>query len=566
MELVFDIEANGLNEITIDRRLNKEVDKVWCLVAKDLLTGKVYTYKGTEIAAGVELLRKADKLIGHNILMYDLPVLERFYGGAINTPAVDTLVVSRLMYPDIRNHPLKGNSLACWGKNLGEFKTDYSGGFESYNIDMLHYCQQDVEVSAKIYEAQKKYIEDNSKVVRLELMVTKIIAEQIANGMGFNMDAAEELEQELMMDRSGMDDKLCREFEPIVNERWSEKTGKRLKDSVEHFNPNSRQQIAKRLSNKYGWIPPKTDKGNPKVDEAVLSKLDYPEAKMLSKCFEITKLHGMLSDWITRASNSRDGRIHGGINPQGAVTGRMTASQPNLQQVSGDPRARALFIPRNGWVQVGIDASGLEARLLANRMAKWDGGKYGELVVNGDIHTHNQHQAALNKRDDAKTFFYALIYGAGNKKIGEIIGKGMSAGSSLKKRFLDNMKALKSLIEACEFQAGKKGTITLLDGREVPCRSKHSALNVQIQGDGAVIMKLALVILHQGIKSNPRFRGYAKFMATVHDEWQLECSPHVAEEIGELGRAAIISAGDRLGCVVPMDGEYRVGNNWSECH
>ena len=142
----------------------------------------------------------------------------------------------------------------------------------------------------------------------------------------------------------------------------------------------------------------------------------------------------------------------------------------------------------------------------------------------------------------------------------------MSAGSSLKKRFLDNMKALKSLIEACEFQAGKKGTITLLDGREVPCRSKHSALNVQIQGDGAVIMKLALVILHQGIKSNPRFRGYAKFMATVHDEWQLECSPHVAEEIGELGRAAIISAGDRLGCVVPMDGEYRVGNNWSECH
>jgi DNA polymerase-1 len=565
MELVFDIEANGLGEVTIDRKLNKEVNKIWCLVAKDLLTGKVYSYRESKIAEGVALLRKATKLIGHNIIMYDIPILERFYG-KILTPAVDTLVISKLMYPDIRNHPIKGNSLKCWGKSLGENKIDYAGGFDSFTEEMLTYCIQDVEVSEKIYNAQKDYISNNSKVVRLELMVTNIIAKQIENGMGFNMEAAESLEHELMMEKAGMEDKLCREFQPIVTERWSDKTGKRLKDSIEHFNPNSRQQIAKRLTNKYGWAPPLTDKGNPKVDEAVLSKLDYPEARILSKCFEITKLHGMLSDWIIRANASRDGRIHGSINPQGAVTGRMTASQPNLQQVSGDPRARALFIPQDDWVQVGIDASGLEARLLANRMAKWDAGEYGELVVNGDIHTHNQKQAGLGSRNDAKTFFYALIYGAGNKKIGEIIGKGMGAGASIKKRFLDNMLALKKLIESCEFQANKKGTVTLLDGREVPCRSKHSALNVQIQGDGAVIMKLALVILYKSIHDSPRFKDKARFMATVHDEWQLECSPDIANDIGELGIAAIVSAGKRLECVVPMDGEYRVGNNWSECH
>jgi DNA polymerase I-like protein with 3'-5' exonuclease and polymerase domains len=213
---------------------------------------------------------------------------------------------------------------------------------------------------------------------------------------------------------------------------------------------------------------------------------------------------------------------------------------------------------------VGIDASGLEARLLANRMARWDGGEYGDLVLNGDIHTHNQKQAGLDKRDDAKTFFYALIYGAGNVKIGEIIGKGVGAGASLKKRFLANMPALKKLIEKCEFQAIQKGTVTLLDKREVPCRSKHAALNVQVQGDGAMVMKVALCFLYKSLEK--LYKGRYAFMATVHDEWQLECDPDIAHEVGKAGAQAIRAAGKFLGCSIAMDGEYRIGKNWSECH
>ena len=197
-------------------------------------------------------------------------------------------------------------------------------------------------------------------------------------------------------------------------------------------------------------------------------------------------------------------------------------------------------------------------------MARWDDGEYGELVLNGDIHTHNQKQAGLEKRDDAKTFFYALIYGAGNVKIGEIIGKGVGAGASLKKRFLSNMPALKKLIETCEFQVAKKGTISLLDKREVPCRSKHAALNVQVQGDGAMIMKVALCFLYQTLEK--LYKGRYAFMATVHDEWQLECDPAIAKEVGEAGTQAIKAAGKFLGCQVDMDGEYRIGKNWSECH
>ena len=563
MELVFDIEADSLSEIIIDKHVRPEVKNIWCIAAKDINSGQKYQFGPDKIEQGVELLRRADKLIGHNIIMYDIPVLERFYG-TIDTVAIDTLVISKLMYPDIRNHPLGSNSLKSWGSHLKILKDDYQEGFESYNADMLTYCIQDVEVSEAIWKAQEAFYNDNKTVIDLENKVTTIISEQICNGMGFNLSAAESLEQEILMEKATIEDDLCREFQPIVTERWSEKTGKRLKDKVEHFNPNSRQQIAQRLHSKYGWKAPLTEKGNPKVDESVLKKLNYPEAKQLLKCFEITKLHGMLSDWITRAIHSRDGRIHGSINPQGAVTGRMTASQPNLQQVSGDPRARALFVPKDGWVQVGIDASGLEARLLANRMAEWDGGEYGDLVLNGDIHTHNQKQAGLEKRDDAKTFFYALIYGAGNQKIGTIINKGTSAGGALKKRFLDNMPALKKLIDKCEFQVAKKNTITLLDNREVPCRSKHSSLNVQIQGDGAVLMKKALVLLHNCLEKH--CKGKYKLVATVHDEWQIECDPEIADRIGNAGIAAIKKAGDILGCVVPMDGEYRIGKNWSETH
>ena len=495
--------------------------------------------------------------------MFDIPFLERLYG-PINTPVLDTLIVSKLMYPDRQDHPLGGNSLECWGKHLGEEKIEFSDGWDAFTDDMLHYCKQDVKVNVEIFKAQQEFIDKYPKSVKLEHMVSRIISDQICNGIGFDIQAADKLEQDLFMEKVLIEDEMSQIFPPIVEERWSEKTGKKLKDKVTHFNPSSRQQIASRLKEKYGWNPPKTEKGNPKVDAAVLKELSYPEAKSLVRYFDIQKLLGMVSDWINRARTSRDGRIHGSVNPQGTVTGRMTASQPNLQQVSGDPRSRELFIPRDGWVQVGIDASGLEARLLANRMAPWDNGAYGRAVVDGDIHATNMEATGITERAVVKTFFYGFIYGAGDAKVGKIIGKDARAGKQLKDKFLTSMPALKELIENVKFQVAKKGTITLLDKREVPCRAAHKALNVQLQGDGAVLMKLAQCLFSAEL--NKKFKGRFAFMATVHDEWQIECDPAIAQEVGELGKRCIIDSGKRLGCLVPMDGDYRIGRNWSECH
>lgn len=563
MKLVFDVEANGLNEVILNPKgdVVPEGTVVHCLVTLDVDTNEVTTYVDN-IEEGIEALRNADLLIGHNICMYDIPFLERLYG-PINTRLLDTLIVSRMMYPDKTAHPLGGNSLKAWGKALGHDKIEYTGGWESFSDDMLEYCIQDVRINLEIYFDQEEFILLFEKSIKLEHMVTRIISRQIENGFGFDLDEAEKLEVQLLAEKAAIDDSMREIFKPKVEERYSDKTGKKLKDKVTIFNPNSRQQIAERLRNKYGWIAPMTDKGNPKVDSAVLKKLDFPEAKILTRGFDIVKLSGQVSDWIKRASASRDGRVHGYVNVQGTVTGRMTANQPNLQQVSGDPRARALFVPRKKWVQVGIDAKGLEARMLANRMSPYDDGEYGQLVVQGDVHLENQRMAGLNTKAQAKTFFYGLIYGAGDQKIGQIIGKSATAGKDIRNRFLNKMPALKKLIDNCKFQVAKKRTITLLDQREVPCRSNHAALNVQLQGDGAIVMKLALCLLVEYLSDH---KDKWSLMATVHDEWQIECDPAIADHVGKMGCKAIVEAGERLGCKIPLEGNYSVGKNWAECH
>jgi len=564
--IVFDIEGNGLTEIVLGKkgRVIPEGDTVHCMVLLDLDSDNMLTLGPNEIEEGVEMLRNADLLVGHNITMYDIPMLERLYG-KIDTDTIDTLIVSKLMYPDRNQHPFGGNSLEAWGKQLGIYKDDYDGGWEAFTEEMLSYCAQDTKVNKAIYLKQLSFIMSNERVIAFEHILSKIIAEQINNGFGFDLDKARELEDTLLKRKEVIDNGFERIFPTKIIERYSDKTGNRLKDKVVSFNPGSRKQIADRLGEKYNWKPPLTDKGNPKVDETVLKKLNFPEAKVLVEYFNIIKLMGQVTDWITRASSSRDGRIHGSINPQGTVTGRMTASQPNLQQVSGDPRARRLFVPREGWVQVGIDAKGLEARMLGNRMYPFDEGEYGRIIVEKDIHTENQRLAGLSNRSDAKTFFYGFIYGAGDAKIGQIVGKSSYIGRKLKKQFLDGLPALKKVIDDCKKQVKKTNSIELLDGRYVPCRSAHAALNVQLQGDGAVVMKLAQCILDRKLKNN-KLHHFVKFMATVHDEWQLECPPALAEQVGKLGCRCIKEAGERLGCKIPLEGDFRVGKNWSECH
>jgi DNA polymerase-1 len=356
------------------------------------------------------------------------------------------------------------------------------------------------------------------------------------------------------------------------------------------------------LTERYQWQPEEyTDDGKPKIDDAVLKGLEYPEAKVLAEYYLVAKRIGQVAEgdeaWLKRIKPN--GRIHGGVTTNGAVTGRMTHSKPNLAQVPkvkylGKEIARGLageygfecrdcFGVPGGRAQVGADAAALELRDLAGYMARWDGGAYVRIVLDGkkedgtEIHTVNRKALEIDSRDDAKTWFYAFLYGAGDEKLGLIVTKvrgkeAQKRGKQLRAKFLKNLPALGALVAAVKETAAKRGYLIGLDGRRLHVRSQHSALNTLLQSAGAIQMKKALVILEQMLQS----KGFKnseqsstpdyEFILNVHDEWQIETKPEIADEVGRTAVAAIRAAGEHFKFPCPLDGEYKIGRTWAETH
>lgn len=387
--------------------------------------------------------------------------------------------------------------------------------------------------------------------------------------------------------------------------------GETMKDApwtpIEHvvFNPSSREHIAKKLQ-EAGWVPTEfTDKGAPKVDDEVLEhvRVDDPEKQ---KCIDLIKEYLMIQKRIGQAAEgdkawlryvAEDGKIHGSVNPNGAVTGRATHSFPNLGQVPGvrspygEP-CRAAFGAEHHldgltglpWVQAGIDASGLELRCLAHFMSKYDGGAYADVILNGDIHTVNQMAAELPTRDNAKTFIYGFLYGAGDEKIGQIVGAGKERGKQLKKKFLENTPAIaalregiqQTLVESSRWVGGeqqvkwKRRWIKGLDGRKVHVRSPHAALNTLLQSAGALICKLWIVeteelLLKAGLKHG--WDGDFAYMAWVHDEIQVACrTPEIAQQVIDVAQQAMRNVGEHFKFRCRLDTEGKMGPNWAVCH
>jgi DNA polymerase I-like protein with 3'-5' exonuclease and polymerase domains len=565
MRLVLDVEANGLNEVAIDgNKITPEATIIHCAVAHDLDSGTTYKFTPENIMTLVSLLDKATLIIGHNIF-FDISAIRKILGNFKCTKYHDTLIISKLMYPDINDHPLGDNSLQAWGKFLKNDKIDYQGGWEKFSDEMLVYCTQDVMLTAEIFRYQQSVCKVPQRVIQFEHLVSKVLAEQTFTGFGYDAAGGDRLIGELLIEKAQIEDEMRTIFPDKVEERWSTKTGKRLKDKIEVFNPGSRQQIASRLFDKYGWEAPLTDKGNPKVDESVLSKLNYPEAKKLVQYFDCIKLMGQVEDWNTRIHHSRDGRVHGLVNAQGAATGRCTHSQPNMAQVSKDKRARALFCPiESDHVLVGADLQGLELRMLSHFMAKYDNGKYGDKILNDDIHTYNQKAAGLPNRDAAKTFIYAYCYGAGDEKLGKIIGGNRNAGSQIRSKFQKEIPALDKVQQEVKYSVAKTKGVQLPDGRTVPVRSEHAALNTLLQGSGAIVSKLWMCIAYVNLKK--KFGNAVKQVAYVHDELQYSCPKDIADEVGKVITAAATEAGEKLGLKIRIDANYSIGKNWSETH
>lgn len=431
---------------------------------------------------------------------------------------------------------------------------------------MIKYCIQDVELTGDVHSYLLQELgkwKNSEQSIRLEHDIALIMRQQEENGFKLNEpDATILLAQ--MRDRMGeIEDHLQEIFPPIVEERWSEKTGKQLKDRVTVFNVGSRMQIAERLQTLGVRFTKKTEAGNIIVDESVLKEIDLPEAKLIAEYLMLQKRVGLLVSWLHHVDES-DNRVHGRVITNGAVTGRMTHQKPNMGQIPSvsseyGEECRKLWTVDDGNVLVGTDLSGIELRCLAHYMNDED---WTRELLEGDVHTKNQKAAGLETRAQSKTFIYATLYGAGPAKIGSIVGGGAREGSKLLEAFYRNTPNLASLMQKVQ-RIAEKGYVPGLDGRRIQVRSAHSALNTLLQGCGAIIAKQWCIEAHKQFRE----RGIpVQQVAFVHDEIQVETEERFGEEVASIMVQAARDAGTALAFRCPVDAESKIGKNWFETH
>jgi DNA polymerase I-like protein with 3'-5' exonuclease and polymerase domains len=570
--------------IFLDIETNLKHDTIWLCVTKHSITGEVRHWREAD---SLQQYLEGEQVVGHNIIGFDAPILNKVWGVVIpDNTLMDTLVMSRLYKPDIdivipeQGKAPKPHSLEAWGYRLGSHKigfTDFDGGWTQ---EMATYCEQDVLLLEKLYSHLSTVLIKEGfslQSIQLEHAVALICRGMEDSGFMLDMPKAMALHATLSGRMSDIEESMQQVFPPIVEQRFSEKTGKQLKDKITIFNSGSRQQIAERLAGLGVVFTKKTDKGNVIVDEAVLEKIDLPEAKLVAEYLMIQKRVSQISSWLELVGD--DGRVHGRVTTNGAVTGRATHSSPNMAQIPavGNPygaECREVWTVPKGYKQVGVDLSGIELRCLGHYLNDQE---WMDELLKGDIHWFNAQSFGLvekgtvkddnnpehkKARNTTKTLTYGVLYGAGAAKAGSIVGGNSSKGKKLIDSFINNTPGLSALKKKIS-RLMAKGHLPALDGRRVWVRSEHAALNTLLQSAGAIIAKQWLVestklLQEKGIN--------AKLLAFVHDETQWEVREDQAEEAARLIEQAATKAGEALRFRCPVDAEGKIGNNWRECH
>lgn len=630
--IVFDIETDGLLDTT---------KRFWCGWLYDSYTDLYTGY--TDLDEFFDALNKYGtsgyNIVGHNICKFDIPALKKLKGDRfefdVRDVCIDTLVLARLIYSNIKDTDVGlmrsgrlpkalygSHSLKAYGYRMGELKGTYGeheGAWDKFTHEMYEYNKQDVVVTLKLFQKlmAKGY---PLKAIQLEHDIAWVMAKQERNGFVFDKDQATKLYSELAGKRQVL-------YENLVSKggSWTVYKGDKIykRDNAKRgikagvpypqyeevtFNPNSRQHIAKVLMDR-GWEPTEmTPTGAPKVDEETLKTAkgidlteDILEYLLINK--RIAQLAEGDNAWLKLMKDDPDGytRIHGSVNPNGAVTGRATHAYPNVAQVPAGrspygEECRSLFRVPTGWYEAGIDASGLELRCFAHFLYPYDHGEYVNEILNGDIHTHNQKMAGLPTRDQAKTMIYCMMYGGGDGKLGEVINGTAKDGKALKERFFNAVPAYKelcsdierTLITASEWVGGVNKvtwrkrvhpdnsnlsithSILGLDRRVVYVRSPHSALNTLLQSAGALICKKWVCLVEENMRKAGYKHGWDgdfAMMAWVHDETQIACrTREIAEDCVRIAQESMRQTQEFFKFNCQLDTEGKIGANWFDCH
>lgn len=540
------------------------------------------------------------------------------------------------------------HSIEAWGARLKCPKDDFAKRMkelgldpwakdlpEPYATERVKYCGQDVRTNVKVFEyfESKFDYEAAAVAVRVENRVAQILARQTQWGVAFNRKVAIQLHTELVSKQAEKEAELAAYFEPfylrdgkgqipkrtmkrfVENERggktrkykgtiqvgWYEEYTEGdmyVKVKLTHFNPNSRAHIANRLQRLYGWKPTElTPSGVPRVDEKVLTDLRYPPVPMIIEYMLIQKRIGQVADgdnaWLKK---EREGRIHGQVSQNGTRTTRASHHSPNLGQVPKvekpyGKQCRSCFGPSKGRKQVGVDLSGIELRGLGHYLARYDGGKYANDVIAGDVHEDARVACGFNSRGNVKTLEYAFLYGAFDFKLGLTVLDDMTPeqrkafgkinrktttalGKSVRTKLEKGINGLEPLVKAAHKAAKRKRSRTL-DGRYINVPSQHSALNTILQSLGGVLSKVWMVLVDDALIEagiNPALSWIADDsygaiqILYVHDELQFDTKPEFTDKVSELTELMATQSGEFLKLRVVVNAEAKVGGNWAECH
>lgn len=596
---VLDIEANGLQPTVIH-----------CVCVKNILTEQEETFLTKEDFDAFLRENEECVFIGHNALSYDIYWLNTLWASGIAyTRVIDTLVLSYLFNPQLEG----GHSLDSWGQRLGFAKGGHSD-WEKLTEAMLLYCKNDVELTRRVYRALSNKLNSlkfSEKSAEIEHKIRVIIDEQSRHGFWFDRERATDFRNKLLRDQSDLAEQIHNLFPPRRTE-VARYTFRRTKDgspfaSYERhlqkhndvvvdeesgtyacydlvpFNLGSPKQRVDRLL-ELGWEPTKfTEKGFPKVDEdALVAFAETSGRKEVNALAEWLVLQGrasMVTTWLENLGD--DSRIHGRVNSCGASTRRMTHSAPNTANIPSSHKAKYGKECRSFWgvdpnsnvgklALVGYDAAGLETAGLCHYL---NNSAATDILLRpkpDDIHTANARRLteALGRPVDrewgAKTCWYAWLYGAYPTKLGSIVKGSAKDGDVVVETFFRNVPGLKGLIDEVQYEfKSNRGRLATIDGGFVICPAVNAALNYRVQSAGAIVMKVASILLDEEAK---KLGLTVHKVGDIHDEGQLECLADEADQVGLLAVDCISRAGRELGFRVPLTGDYKVGANWSETH
>lgn len=613
MGVIFDIETDNLYH---------KVTKLHCIALKRIgVDDEVLLFDNivNPISDGLNILCNADRLIGHNIIQYDIPVLEKLYNIKLTRNVLDTLNLSMICFPEYRKHGLED-----WGTRLGFEKFNPVTGkeytdeewkerkkikqtvWDNYTVEMGAYCKQDVRVAELVlWKCNVDELDPN--VIKLSNDFSWIIADQVNNGCRIDKEGLEKLQAQIEVEEKRASEELLKQLPTFIdydfkvykrnNKNQNIKAGDIEAIEIKTpFNLQSTYHWMRYLKEKYGFEPPLVrrkgkEEPTPCLDDEVLAGIEYkyPEVKDLLLWKTANKIRKMIYTGDTSVYNLLDekGIIRGGVKTDGTVSGRCAHNNPNLATMPGVRtnddgiilgirgkyayEVRSLFIPRDGFVQVGFDAKGLEYMCLAHYINNKHFSV--DVIENGDIHTFTQNALGFETRKQAKTFEYAYLYGAGKQKLADGLSQGTGCTVTVQdvnkyiKKFTDALPGLEELHNNLREQFRNKGTITGLDGRELHARSEHSLLNLLLQSSGAVVMKYCLVCFKEELdKVGMKLHTDYSFLLNVHDEIQAEVKPDKVELYKECAQRAVDRTNKELKLNCRLQIDIKVGKSWAECH